>query len=223
MATFAEFVTKVRTAIDDNNTRTETYVKESAVRWLRELSQYRTRFMESTFSFATVAGTNEYDTATTGFPDDLSEIHSLYTLNSGGPYFPHHIIEGPASIEELRSVLGTQATGPEPMVYAYHHEKLILAPIPSTVFTIYGDYLKDGTLDTNGNAITTASTTATNGWLTQGENCLFHHVLADYYATIAKDEVAATMERAMAAEALKNVLDKRGVIEGTGLQSAWCF
>jgi hypothetical protein len=31
--------------------------------------------------------------------------------------------------------------------------------------------------------------------------CLFHHVLADYYATIAKDETAATMERAMAAEA----------------------
>lgn len=203
MSDFQTFIANCKLPLENQSaSRADTFLRASAVRWLKELSGFRTLFMEDVFSFSTVADQAEYGSGDAGFPTNAMEFDSVYVEVGTGANSTRYIIEGPVPIDVVRrGWLITQRgddfvyseRGKFPTRFAWHHNKMILDPIPSEVLSIKGDYLKDATKDSNGVVITTASTTATNGWLDRGERALMNAVLWDYYSLIAKDAEAATL------------------------------
>lgn len=194
MSTFADFITRVETRIDNKNSRVDAYVRDATIRALKELSHVRSLFMQSTFSFNTVAGQNEYSSADTGFPKDVQEFDTIYVQTSTVLGSANYLITGPVPIEQVRALFLAGSQALYPSIWAWHHNKLCFAPTISGVVAVKGDYTKDATLDsTSGNAITASDTTTTNPWFDRGEQVLMNAVLMDYYLGIGKDSEAASM------------------------------
>lgn len=192
MSTFSQFIANCEAVIENNNSRTDPFLRAATVRWLKELSNVRALFMQSTFTFNTVANQQEYDSATSGYPVDVQEFDTVYTKTSSVLGASYNLLTGPMPMARIREMWLAGYQSMYPMIWGFHHGKLCFAPTISGVTVVSGDYRKDATRDTaSGNAITSADTTTTNPWFDRGENVLQAAVLADYYTKIAKDQNAA--------------------------------
>ena len=224
MSTFAEFIVKCENRIENKNTRTTPYLKDATVRWLKELSNRRALFMESTFSFQTVAGTTEYGPGYTGFPLDAMEFQAVYREEGSGVSSYRTIIEGPRPLEDVRSHLTPGISPGYPTIWAWHHDKMIFAPLINAVMTIKGDYYKDATRDTSSGAvITTSSTTHTNPWFDRGEQLLLNAVLLDYYSAIGKDAEAASLCKGLYDLAEKSIQRDYSIKAAKSAQADWVW
>lgn len=190
MSTFQDFIASRVLELDYRDSRSETFLKEATIRQLRELSRYPVDFLDGSYSFNTVADQDNYGSGHLNFPVDLySWAGRPYVTTSSDPVTLKHFIEGPAPIEDVRSrgQFGT-LSGLYPDVFAWFNRFMWIAPRPTGVTTIQGDYRRDGRRDTaSGDLITTASTTHTNGWFDEGENALRCAVMLEYHETISKD------------------------------------
>lgn len=224
MSTFADFITRLEASVENKNTRTTTYLKQATVRWLKELSNQRTLMMEASCTFSTVAAQQEYDSATSGFPADAMEFDTVYVQTGSGSSVINEEVCGPLPISDIRLNWGATEQGSTLEGWAWHHQKLLLVPIPSTVLTVKADYFKDATLDTaTGAAITEASTTHTNPWFARGEQVLLNAVLYDYYLNIAKDGEAAQMMQGLFTSGLAVLKDDWLLKRSRGVQAEWNF
>lgn len=200
MATFDSIIADLLVVIENQNSRTEPYLRTSLAQALREVQANRTLFMEATTTFDTVADQAEYDTADVGFPADLLLVDALWFTEQ-----PSGTLTGPVPIREIRNSAFYPDTTGRPTAWAFHHGKLILWPTPNTAEELTLEYLKDATRDsTSGNEITSASTTATSEWFERGAHVLKNWVLWDYYSTIAMN----TERAAMANQRFHDGLDK---------------
>lgn len=225
MSTFAEFITKLEARVENKNTRTTTYLQEATIRWLSELSNQRTLMMEDTFTFSTIAGTQEYDSSVAaGFPPDAMEIDTLFVQTGSGTSITNEEVPGPLTIREIRFGWDAAAQNTTLEGWCWHNQKLFLVPVPGSVLTVKGDYFKDATRDTaTGSLITTSSTTHTNPWFSRGEQALLNAVLYDYYLGIAKDAEAAQMSQGLFTSALSVLKDDWLLKNARGVQAEWCF
>lgn len=175
---------------DYRDSRTETFLREATLRQLRDLSRYPVDFLDGSFSFDTIADTDNYGAGHPDFPVDLYSWAGLpYVVTGSNPVTLKRFINGPVSIEDVRArgQFGT-LSGLYPDVFAWFNRFMWIAPRPTGIQTIQGDYRRDGLRDTaTGDPITTASTTHTNGWFDEGENALRCAVMLEYHETISKD------------------------------------
>jgi hypothetical protein len=176
------------------------------------------------------AGTNAW---TGGPPPDFLDADLLY-VNLSAPLAGRGIpIRGPVPISELRTnwpVLWT--TGVYPTAWGFHHGAIILGPIPPNGVTVYGDYLRDSTRADGssgaaaGQPITTAmgvapaGTGVTNPWFSQGYHVLRARVLADFHASISKDEQQLTFQSGIAASGLQTLTERWVLAKGAAHQAA---
>jgi hypothetical protein len=217
--TFSTFTTAVYALVDNKNASTLPWLKEATVNQLRELSRTRTTFMERTASFATVAGTANYDSGTTGFPANAMKIdRAYYTFAT-----KQLEIRGPVTMDELRFSWESTVGVPYPDRWAWFNDDLYLGPKPNSVVTIYLDYFKDGTKDeATGNAITTSSTTQTNGWFDRGYMALRFAVLAEYFKLPpVQDQEKAAFADINRSKALKVLTDEWHMKAGAGGQAPY--
>lgn len=180
MATFAETKTDLVAEVLNSHPATGDKIAKAMVRTLQSLQPEAVPFMEKTGSFVTVNGTAAYSSTSpggTGFPANLLAFERLWYDLGATPQWLFVV-----SIEEVRW-FQEQAAVAYPVRVAWYEKKLQFGPAPAGVYTVKWDGFLDSTLDTTGAAITTASTTATNPWLTEGLICFKHLALADYYMT----------------------------------------
>jgi len=224
MSTFAEFIVKCEDRVNNKNLRTTPFIKQATVSWLKSLSHKRTLMMEDSFSFSTVAGQAEYDSTAVGFPPAAMEFDTVYVQIGSGVNAQNILIPGPAPIAVIREEFGPYEEGEVLAAWAWHHQKLIFAPVPRTVVTIKGDYFKDATRDTaTGDLITDASTTHTNPWFDRGETALMNAVLYNYHLTLAKDAEAAQMALGLFQAELETLENEWHMKKLRGVQAAWTF
>lgn len=199
---FSTFTGNLRDEVQDKNSLTLTLLKRFTVSVLKELSSDRTLAFEASTTFSTTAGVADYNNSvTSAFPADLLEVTRLYYKTGN----TNREIPGPASMDDVRFRFANEAsTAAYPTAWGWNANKLVLAPAPSGVITLYLDYLKDGTRDAaTGNEITTASTTQTNEWFGRGERALRYAVLEQLYASSTHmDLTRAAAARQMKDEAL---------------------
>lgn len=208
--TFQQFCDRVYDDLDFKSQKTFTWIEQATQRVLRDISNDRLLAMETTGSFATVAGQGEYDTATSGYPKDAQElIHVYYTVGTRDIEIP-----GPAAGVEFGDLrFESDATSAQyPTRWAFYASKLWLRPKPLGVLTIKLDYYRDATRDTaTGNEFVSAASTPlyTNPWFDQGYNFLYWSVLS----SVLKMPGHADQERAAFADleagrARKAILDQ---------------
>lgn len=221
MSDFQTFVAARVTELDYQDSRTEPFVKDATVRQLRELSSQPVDFMEGSFTFSTTANQDNYASGYTGFPVDIFEVFYLYTPSTSSPLVVSQEIVGPVSIKDLRNAQRAAVLSTSPELYAWHDGKLWLSPIPSGVFTVKGDYRRDGTRDSSSGAvITSASTTHSNGWFAEGENVLRCAVILEYHLSISKDQAAIATYGAMLERYKENLSTARNAKRVKGGQPA---
>jgi len=208
--------------LDYKDSRTETFLKEATVRQLRELSQFPVGFLDGSFSFATIAAQDNYGPGHLDFPADLYGWAGLpYITTSTSPLVVKQFIDGPRPLEEVRAANGvSNLSGVNPSIFAWFNGYMWLAPAPTGVQTIQGDYRRDGRRDsTSGALITTASTTHTNGWFDEGENTLRCAVLLEYHESISKDGKAIQLYRDQVGRTLVTLKKSRNALRA-GLMQA---
>lgn len=211
MSDFQTFVAARLSEVDYQDPRTETFIKDSTVRQLKELSSQPVDFLDGSYTFTTTAGQDNYSAGYTGFPADLYGFLSQpYVIYSTTPITRKYPINGPVPLDEVRRSTGVAIFALNPRKFAWHNRAMWFWPSVLAAVTISGDYRKDGTRDdATGNPITTTSTTASNAWFTDGENVLRCAVLLDWFASIAKDQNAVQMYGAMLQAAQKNLTTAR--------------
>lgn len=246
-------MTALAGVLDNQNARVVPFLIDSTVRQLGELAPLRTLFMEGTFVMPTVAGQSEYpllplgsgagqnpatysaatNSWTGGAPPDFLSADLLY-VNLSAPLAGRGIpIRGPVPIAELRTnwpVLWT--TGVYPSAWGFHHDAIILGPIPPNGVTVYGDYFRDSTRADGtsgalaGQIITTAMGAApggngvTNPWFSLGYTVLRARVLADYHASLSKDEQQMTFQQGIASQGLQTLTERWVLAKGAAHQAA---
>lgn len=229
MSTFANLTTSIYADVFQKNTLILTAIKDITVRQLKELSIFRTLFMEDQASFA-ISTANPYlgeyaDSSTSGFPPDIMEIDTVFYL-AGSSSSRYEITR--AQMDELRfydAPRPVSSTSIYPDIWAWFDQKLYVAPKLSSNTTIYIDYFKDATRDTaSGNEITSASTTQTNPWFTRGASALRYAVLAEFYAMpgwLDQNRAAAAATQRNAA--LNQMRDEYNLRKGVQRQAPFCL
>lgn len=213
---YQTFVASRLSEVDYRDSRTETFLKEATVRQLRELSRTPVLFLDGSFAFNTIAGQDNYTTDHVDFPADLySWLGYPYIAQSASPVSARQFIVGPRSIQEVREAnLVSNLSAVYPGIFAWHNDTMWLSPAPTGIVTIRGDYRRDGRRDSaTGNLITTASTTATNGWFDEGENALRCAVLLEYHSSISKDAAAISLYSAQKIELMAGLKKGRSAIK----------
>ena len=218
MSDVPTFLSNLQAEFDAATQRDTTYLAQALVRSLKTVSSVRTLFMEGSFTFMTTANQQEYPTGrqpgttayvgptptvappagyVVGVPQDLQEMDSFYVLSGNVFGLPGIPIER-GTIQEIRAVaLRFVFPGIYTSKWCFHHEAILLGPIPAGSQQLAGDYLRDATRDSaTGAVITTALIAAgqaaglTNPWLDgqYGEFALRALVLRDYFSGLAKDD-----------------------------------
>lgn len=209
------FLANIAGELDNQNLRNTAFLQQALVRSLQKASTVRTLFMEGSFTFMTTPGQGEYATGrlpgTTpyvgptptytppagtviGVPADLQEIDSFYCQLSttlGMPGIPLKrvtVAQLRAAFYPLGSFQGLYAS-----MYAFHHESIIVGPIPGGNTQLGGDYLRDATRDQTTGAVITGTDApgTTNPWLNDGQYALRALVLRDYHRGLSKDDQQA--------------------------------
>lgn len=221
MATFTDFITDLLDEVDRSNTDVEAYLRRSTIRALKDVSRYRVPWMESTFNFTTVANQAEYDSTTSGFPADVATFHVIYLDDPYG----YRVLEN-RPLHEVRRALDSTDHGylsSAPLIYAYHHRKLILAPVVGAL-VIYCDYAQDARRDsTTGNLIVSTDTTVTNNWFDEGEDILRSWVMGDYYRSFARDDASAAAYDSTFLRALRAARDQVANLQMSGLRASYNY
>lgn len=193
--TFAQFIAAVNSECQNKNTRTLTVLREVTIRQLKELSSFRTLFMEAEASFTLPVSSphlgNYADSAVTNFPPDVMEIDRAWYVSGTDKREIDRV-----TMDHVRFYSGdytvTTATSSSPQGWAWFAQKLYVVPRLNAAKAMGFDYFKDATRDTaTGAVLTTASTTQTNPWFDRGELALRYAVLAEYYAMPATRDEAA--------------------------------
>lgn len=200
--TFSDFVTSLYGSVTLKHSRTLTDLKECAVRQLEDLSVRRVHFMEDSAE-VTIPVAEPFvgewaGEGAPGFPLDILEIDALYySYASGTAWQP---VEGPVPISALRSYqppLEVEETplSVYPLCWSWWQGR-IWVPKLSGDATVKIDFWHDGTRDeATGVKISTASTSETNRWLSQGQKAMRHGTLADYFSLHgSRDEAQAQIE-----------------------------
>lgn len=217
MATdYQTFVASRLSETDYRDSRTEQFLKEATVRQLRELSRIPVLFLDGSFAFNTIAAQDNYSPGHLDFPVDLySWTGYPYIATSASSAVTRQFIVGPKPIQEVREAnLVANLSAIYPGIFTWHNSTMWLSPAPTGVVTIRGDYRRDGRRDsTTGDPITTASTTATNGWFDEGENALRCAVLLEYHSSISKDAAAISLYRDQKAELIAGLKKGRSAIK----------
>jgi hypothetical protein len=178
MSDFTTIAAELVTGVQNTHPNTTTLIKAAMVRQLANLQPEVIHFMETSGSFATVAGQTTYDGGTVGFPKSLLRFDHLY-YDMGSYTRPIFIIDLP-TVRDLQE----QGQVAYPRRAAWFAEKLQFGPAPAGAYTVKWDAILDSQKDTaTGALLTTASTTQTNGWFTTGVVPFKHLVWADYFGT----------------------------------------
>lgn len=183
---FNAFVTGVYGDIPNKTSGTLAALRKITIRQLRELSGWRTLFMEATAEFTlplTAPWGGEYaDRNAPGFPPDVLGIDLVYYLVGTQK------IEIPRanSMTDLRLASGVPSrivavSGGRPEQCFWFDNKLWFEPRVDANATLYMDFFRDATLDLGGNLITEDSVNETNPWFDRGELALRYAVLSEYY------------------------------------------
>lgn len=183
---------------DYRDSRTETFLREATIRKLRELSRHPVEFLDGSYSFDTIADQDNYGAGHAAFPVDVySWSGEPYIVGTASPLSVKQFITGPVDIGLIRQASAVSSlTALDPWAFAWFNRYFWLAPRPTGVFTIAGDYRRDGRRDsTTGDLITVDSTTHTNGWFDEGENLLRCAVMLEWHESIAKDPTSIALFR----------------------------
>lgn len=228
MSDYASLVTSVYADVFQKNTLILSAIKDITVRQLKELSSFRTLFMEATASFSLSTASpylGEYaDSTVSGFPPDLMEIDTLWYLV--GTTTRYEITRLPMSELRFYDLPGSSiSTGAYPDAWAWHDSKLYVAPKVSAARTLYMDYFKDATRNTaSGAAISSASTTETNPWFTRGAQALRYAVLAEFYSMPGwLDQARADAAAGQRNAALSQLAAEYHLRKGANLQAPPCL
>lgn len=205
--------------VDNKNTRVQPFIQRAIVRQLRRLSPIRTLFMEATDTFTTVDGQSEYDSSDETFLGTIQEIDAMWVETGSGT----GLVRDPVVNVPLRSARwDTYAgrTSGQPRAWAWHHDKLIFAPLVSGEHVVKLDYFQDSTRDAaTGDLITTTSTSQSNSWFTDGDLVLRNFVLQEYHRSISKDYQLAQACGANAADGLRSLQREYLQAKGTAAQA----
>lgn len=129
-------------------------------------------------------------------------IDSLKALWAGSTYLLQR--ESHNDIEEwdTGNVSGT------PSSYAIHHEMLRIYPKPSQTTTIEAAYHKQITL--------TSSNDATAVWTNEAADLIRHRAKALLYASVLRNDSAASIEQAMELQALSRLMSRTTKLTSSG-------
>lgn len=210
--TFSAFVSALYAGLVNKHSDSLAELRRVTLRALKELSTATFLDMEATTSFQTVAGSNEYDGGTPGFPVDAIEICAVWYLSGSSRVD----LRGPAAVRR-----GDQQQSQYPIEWGWQNNRLQLYPVPSGTVTLYVDFKRDALRDQKtGTLISETSTDETNPWFNRGEPALRASVLAEYYADARWPDGAATQThlglRNMALATLEAEHDRK---KGSGAQA----
>lgn len=215
---FLDFCNEVYGTVDNKAVKIFPAIQAATVRYLEELSSKRMTLLEGTFQFTLVAGQMQYGSGTTGFPADVQEFDNVWVARTADTTGTRWELKGPQQIAEV-SLRSSNVFKAVPDAYAFHDNRIWIAPPPPDGYVLGGEYLKNGTKDeATGNPITAASTTATNPWFGRGKHALMNKVLADIYATQLKDFQVAGAFDVLAEGALQRLRDEQIGRSATGYQ-----
>jgi len=210
MSDVPTFLANLQGELDASTARDATFLGQALVRSLRKASTVRTLFMEASFTFMTTANQQEYPTGrqpgsipyvgpapaltpppgyVVGVPPDFQEMDSFYVLVGNAFGLPGIPIRR-GSIEQIRaSSLRVVFAGIYTGLWCFHHEAILLGPIPAGAQQLAGDYLRDATRDSATGALITAASGVgvTNPWFNDGEFALRALVMRDYHRGLSKD------------------------------------
>lgn len=205
MSDFGTLVT--RCLLESHKPNETTSIKRAIVSALRHYQPFRTHFSQKTGTIATVAGTQEYS-----LPADFVAMDDLRLLR-GTIYTSVERINA----QEMRDYVISSGARGIPDVYAVHHSKLLVYPIPNGIYTLSLWYQFDSTRDTaTGNEITVASgNTVTNDWFNRGEEALRTRALADFFLTRIHDSEKSTLYQHLNTQAEKSLLRQTNLTTGT--------
>lgn len=193
--TFADMKTDLVSRVVNSHPSTGTFIANAIVDQLLTVQPEATIFMEVSGSFTTTGNQVAYDSATTGFPKSLLRFDRLYY--DLGSYTIDLVNTDRAWVLRLQE-LGAIAY---PYQVAWIGGKLNFGPPPAGAYTVKWAGMLDATKDTaTGNTITSASTSDTNPWFTEGAVVLRNLALAQYYlqSPDQRSDLAANHQQAAA-------------------------
>jgi hypothetical protein len=177
MGTFASVLAELVAGVVNSHPSTSTLMAAAMVRQLQNLQPEAIPFMEITGTFNTAANQAAYTATQCGAPSLLRFDRLWYDL---GNYARPLVVSDINSIRQLQEMGAISY----PLRICWQAEKLQFGPAPVGVYPVKWDAILDATKDTaTGNLLTTASTTQTNAWFTEGVVPYRHLVWADFFLT----------------------------------------
>lgn len=146
------------------------------------------------------------DITTTPSSSNTTEIHSAVWTTGATSYTDSRPLDYISKDQYEDFVCSTGDSSGAPTKWSWHRDHIFLGPIPDGVYEIWGSYLKDSTVDQNGNEITDSfSGTETNDWFVRGQHALEMKALEIYYMTRAQNPNAAEWARLQHIESIKSI------------------
>lgn len=178
MSDFATVKAQLVATVLNSHSSTTALLAAAMVNQLQALQPEIMPFMERSSQFSTVANQAAYDDNTVGFPKGLLRFDRLYY--DFGNWQLYLDVVDPDTLRWFQE----QPAVAYPRRIAWQEEKLQFGPAPADVYVVKWDITLDSKKDAaTGDEITTASTTQTNPWFTEGVVPFKHLALADYYMT----------------------------------------
>lgn len=181
---YGSMQTRIEDEIEGGGTALQSQIQLAILSAIKHYSKERWYFTETSTTFSTVAGTQEYN-----LPSDFKGMQRVRLTYTSGTFWEidYHDFDYVNSITTINTVKGP------PQIYAIWGQQLILYPIPDQVYTVTEYYEQQLTALSN--------SSDTNAWMVDGEELIRNRAKWDIYSSVIHEASEAAVCKALEQEA----------------------